>query len=93
MRGIAAVVCFVAVASPAKAQWEVSFLAGWTAPTFEEQFVFNPDIELPDLPGAAIRQSGEFVLEGRGSFAFGGSVAYMFNEHVGIEGRVDTRNR
>ena len=92
MKRIGLAAFFITLASPVTAQWEVSLLAGWTAPTFEEQFVFNPDIDLPDLPGGSIRQSGEFLLEGRGSFALGGSLAYMFSDHVGIEGRVDTIN-
>ena len=83
-------IALLCVVAPLEAGWEVSLLAGWTAPTFEESFVFSPDIDLPSIPGGAIRQEGEFVLTGRGSFAFGGSVAYFFNEHVAIEGRVDT---
>ena len=88
MKRIGLAAFFATLASPVTAQWEVSLLAGWTAPAFEEQFVFSPDVDLPDLPGAGIRQSGEFLLQGRGSFAFGGSLAYMLNEHVGIEGRL-----
>lgn len=84
------ILVLVGSVSPAAAQWEVSLLAGWTAPTYEEQFVFSPDLSLPD--DGIIRQSGEFMLKGRGSFAFGGSLAYMVNEHIGIEGRVDTIN-
>lgn len=74
----------------ASAQWEVSFLGGWTAPFIEESFVYSPDIDFPDIPGASFRQDGNFTLTGRGSFAFGGSVAYFFSEHLAIEGRVDT---
>ena len=72
--------------------WEVSILGGWTAPTFEQTFVFDPDIDIPDIPGGEIRQDGVFELKAKGSFAFGGSVSYFFNEHVAIEGRIDTIN-
>jgi len=75
----------------ARAQgWEVSILGGWTAPTFEHELIFSPDIDFPDIPGGNIRQEGVFRLDARGSLAFGGSVSYFFNEHVGIEGRIDT---
>ena len=88
---VSTVAIFLGTAVTASAQgWEVSILAGWTAPTFEEQFVFSPDIDLPDIPGGSIRQDGEFALKAKGSFAFGGSVSYFFNEHVAIEGRIDT---
>jgi opacity protein-like surface antigen len=72
--------------------WEISLFAGWTAPTFQEQVAFSPDIELPAIPGASIRQDGVFDLKAVGSFALGGSVSYFFSEHVAIEGRVDTIN-
>lgn len=88
---VSAIALFLSTATAAGAQgWEVSILAGWTAPTFEEQFVFSPDIDLPDIPGGSIRQDGEFALKAKGSFAFGGSISYFFNEHVAIEGRIDT---
>jgi hypothetical protein len=70
--------------------WELSLLAGWTAPTFEERAVFDTDIELPVVPGASFEQQGEFALTGRGSFAFGGALAYFFNDALGLEGRIDT---
>lgn len=70
--------------------FEISILAGWTAPTFEHTVVFDPDIDLPDIPGGRITQRGVFELNARGSFAFGGSVAYFVNEHVAVEGRIDT---
>ena len=90
---VSTVAIFLGTALTASAQgWEVSILAGWTAPTFEEQFVFSPDIDLPDIPGGSIRRDGEFALRAKGSFAFGGSVSYFFNEHVAIEGRIDTIN-
>ena len=47
---------------------------------------------MPNIPGASIRQDGVFELKASGSFAFGGSVSYFFNEHVAIEGRIDTIN-
>ena len=82
---------FFATAGTADAQgWEVSFLAGWTAPSFEEEFVYDPDIDLPNIPGGSFHQEGIFHLKAEGTFAFGGSVAYFFNRHVAIEGRVDT---
>ena len=88
---VSTVAIFLGTAVTASAQgWEVSILAGWTAPTFEEEFVFSPDIDIPDIPGGSIRQDGEFALKAKGSFAFGGSIAYFFNEHVAIEGRIDT---
>ena len=88
---VSTVAIFLGTAVTTSAQgWEISILAGWTAPTFEEQFVFSPDIDLPDIPGGSIRQDGEFTLKAKGSFAFGGSVSYFFNEHVAIEGRIDT---
>jgi hypothetical protein len=70
--------------------WEVSLLAGWTAPSFEEEFAYDPDIDLPNIPGGSIHQEGIFRLEAKGSFAFGGSIAYFFNRHMAVEGRVDT---
>ena len=83
---VSTVAIFLGSAVTASAQgWEVSILTGWTAPTFEEEFVFSPDIDLPDIPGGSIRQDGEFALKAKGSFAFGGSVSYFFNEHVAIE--------
>ena len=90
---LSTVVIFFASGVTVGAQgWETSILAGWTAPTFEQQFVFSPDVNLPDIPGGSIRQSGEFALKAKGSFAFGGSISYFFNEHVAIEGRIDTIN-
>jgi len=71
---------------------ELTLLAGWTAPTFEQTVTFNPDIDLPNIPGGTIRQQGVFELKAAGSFAFGGSLAYFFNEHIAIEGRIDTIN-
>lgn len=68
----------------------MTLLAGWTAPTFEAQVAFDPDIDLPTFPGGNFRQSGVFQLDARGSFAFGGSLSYFFNEHFAVEGRVDT---
>ncbi len=80
-----------ATAGTADAQgWEASFLAGWTAPSFEEEFAYDPDIDLPNIPGGSFHQEGIFHLKAEGTFAFGGSVAYFFNRHVAIEGRVDT---
>ncbi len=74
--------------TPTMAQgWEVSILGGWTAPTFKQEFVFDVDL---DAPGA--RQEGQFTLTAEGSFAFGGAVAYFFNDNFGIEGRIDTIN-
>ncbi len=85
------VAVFFASAVTADAQgWEVSFLAGWTAPSFSEEFVYDPDLDLPNIPGGSIHQEGVFHLKANGSFAFGGSVAYFFNRHVAVEGRVDT---
>ncbi len=96
MKKIAIVSILVSVlGSTVEAQaqgWEVSILGGWTAPTFEQQFVFSTDIDIPDIPGGNIRQSGDFLLKANGSFAFGGGVSYFFNEHVAIEGRIDTIN-
>lgn len=90
---VSAVAIVVASATAATAQgWEVSILGGWTAPTFEETLVFDPDIDLPNVPGGSIRQNGVFELKAKGSFALGGSVSYFFNEHVAIEGRIDTIN-
>lgn len=78
-------------AGSANAQgWEIAILGGWTAPTFEQTVVFDPEIDLPNIPGGSIRQEGVFELNGQGSFAFGGSVSYFFNEHLAIEGRIDT---
>lgn len=92
-RTLSAVAIVIASATAASAQgWEVSILGGWTAPTFEQTLVYNPDIDLPDIPGGRIRQDGVFELKAKGSFAFGGSVSYFFNEHVAIEGRIDTIN-
>jgi opacity protein-like surface antigen len=88
---LAAVSVFLITVVTADAQgWEVSFLAGWTAPSFEEEFVYDPNLELPNIPGGSIHQEGVFRLKAGGSFAFGGSVAYFFNRHVAVEGRVDT---
>lgn len=86
---VVAFVLFSAATAGAQG-WELSLLGGWTAPTFEQTFVFDPDIGLPDIPGGEIRQRGVFELKAKGSFAFGGSVAYFFNEHVALEGRIDT---
>ena len=81
-----AAVCVFSSSVPVMARgWEISVLGGWTAPTFKQDFVFDVDI---DVPGA--RQVGQFTLTAEGSFAFGGAVAYFFNDHFGIEGRVDT---
>jgi len=88
---LSTVAFFLVSAVTAGAQgWEISLLAGFTAPTFEEEFVFSPDIDLPNIPGGSIRQDGDFALTAKGSSAFGGSIAYFFNEHVAIEGRIDT---
>lgn len=82
---------FLSTAGTARAQgWEVSFLGGWTAPSIEEELVYDPDIDLPNVPGGNVQQEGVFRLNAKGSFAFGGSVAYFFNRHVAIEGRLDT---
>jgi hypothetical protein len=87
---LVAVAVLLVTVVPADAKgFEVSLLAGWTAPSFEEEFVYDPNIDLP-FPGGGIRQEGVFHLKARGSFAFGGSVAYFFTRHVAIEGRVDT---
>ncbi len=66
---------------------EISILGGWTTPTLEQTVVFDPDIS---IPGATIQQQGNFQLTAAGTFAFGGSVSFFFNEHVGFEARVDT---
>jgi hypothetical protein len=76
--------------SRASDRWEVTFLAGWTAPTIEERVPLDTEVDLPQIPGTTWQQQGEFAIVGRGSFAFGGSIAYFFGGHVGIEGRVDT---
>jgi hypothetical protein len=70
--------------------WEIAFLAGWTAPTYEQRFQYRPDINLPSLPGIDIRQEGEFQLKASGGFAFGGTVVFFFTDAVGIEARLDT---
>jgi hypothetical protein len=70
--------------------WELTLLAGWTAPTYEQTFQYRPDISLPTLPGIDIQQEGVFQLDGRGGLAFGGSLAYYFTDNIAIEGRVDT---
>ena len=91
MRHIAAIaLLFVTGSSVAEAGWEIAFLGGWTAPTFEQTFTYQPDLGLPAFPGINIRQEGEFSMKARGSFAFGGSVTYYFTDFFGIEGRVDT---
>ena len=90
MRHIAAIGLFLTAGPVAEAGWEIAFLGGWTAPTFEKTFTYQPDLGLPVFPGINIRQEGEFSMKARGSFAFGGSVAYYFTDFFGIEGRVDT---
>ncbi len=70
--------------------WELTLLAGWTAPTYEQTFQYRPDISLPTLPGIDIQQEGVFQLDGRGGLAFGGSLAYYLTDNIAIEGRVDT---
>jgi opacity protein-like surface antigen len=45
---------------------------------------------LPRFPGIDIHQEGEFQLEARGGFAFGGAVTYYFADAIGIEARLDT---
>ncbi len=70
--------------------WELTLLAGWTAPTYQQTFQYRPDISLPTLPGIDIQQEGVFQLDGRGGLAFGGSLAYYFTDNIAIEGRVDT---
>ncbi len=91
MRQIATIaLLFVTGSSVAEAGWEIAFLGGWTAPTFEQTFTYQPDLALPTFPGIDIRQEGEFSLKARGSFAFGGSIAYYFTDFFGIEGRVDS---
>jgi Outer membrane protein beta-barrel domain len=81
--------CFAPLTASAEG-WEISILGGWTAPTFEERVVFRPDIDLPDIPGGAIRQECEIALDAVGSFAFGASLSYYFNQHLALEGRIDT---
>ncbi len=90
IRHIATIGLLLVTGSVAEAGWEIAFLGGWTAPTFEETFTYQLDLGLPSFPGVAIRQEGEFSLKARGSFAFGGSVTYYFTDFFGIEGRVDT---
>ena len=90
MRHMAAIGLLLVAGSRAEAGWEIAFLGGWTAPTFEKTFTYQPDLGLPTFPGVDIRQQGEFSLKARGSFAFGGSVAYYFTDLFGIEGRVDS---
>ena len=87
---LAVAILFVSAVSAGAQGWEVAIVGGWTAPTFEQTVVFDPDIDLPNIPGGSISQAGVFELKGKGSFAFGGSVSYFFNEHVAIEGRIDT---
>ena len=70
--------------------WELTLLAGWTAPTYEQTFQYRPDIVLPTFPGINIQQDGLFQLDARGGPAFGGSLAYYFTDNIAIEGRVDT---
>lgn len=70
--------------------WELTLLGGWTAPTLEERVLLDVELDLPEVPGVSFEQEGEFALVGAGSFAFGGSVAYFFNDHVAVEARVDT---
>jgi opacity protein-like surface antigen len=69
---------------------ELTLLAGWTAPTYEQRFLYRPDIVIPPIPGIDVRQEGVFQLDARGGFAFGGSAAYYFTDFIGIEGRIDT---
>jgi hypothetical protein len=69
---------------------ELTFLAGWTAPTYEQTFQYRPDIAIPTYPGVDIQQDGVFQLDASGGLAFGGSVAYYFTDNLAIEGRVDT---
>ncbi len=70
--------------------FEVSFFGGWTAPTYEQRFQWDPNINIPTFPGVNVRQQGTFELKARGGLAFGGSATYYFNDHIGIEGRIDT---
>jgi hypothetical protein len=78
------------VSSPASADsFEVSLFAGWTAPTYEQSFQWDPDINLPTFPGFDIQQQGSFGLKASGGFNFGGSATYYFNDYIGIEGRID----
>jgi hypothetical protein len=70
--------------------FEVTLLGGWTAPTAGQRVAIDTAIDLPQIPGTTLRQDGEFAIDGRGSFAFGGSLAYFFTPHVAIEARVDT---
>ncbi|HSF19203.1 MAG TPA: hypothetical protein VLK65_26990, partial [Vicinamibacteria bacterium] len=90
MRWLILTQMLVATSSGAAEGWEVSVLGGWTAPTYEARLSYEPNIDLPDFSGARIRQSGVLALDARGSFAFGGSVAYYFQDFLAIEGRIDT---
>ncbi len=83
---------WLAASTATAGSFEVSFFGGWTAPTYEQTFQWDPDINLPTFPGVDIRQQGTFGLKARGGFAFGGSATYYFNDHIGIEGRIDTVN-
>jgi opacity protein-like surface antigen len=87
---LSCVIAFWLFASAASADsFELSFYAGWTAPTYEQSFEWDPDINLPTFPGIDIQQQGTFGLEARGGFTFAGSATYYFNDHIGIEGRLD----
>lgn len=84
----------LAIGAGARAEdrFEVTLLGGWTAPAVTERTVFESNVAPPDVPGTSFAQEGDYVLSGRGSVAFGGSVAYFFNDTFGIEARLDSIN-
>ena len=54
IRHIATIGLLLVTGSVAEAGWEIAFLGGWTAPTFEETFTYQLDLGLPSFPGSSL---------------------------------------
>jgi opacity protein-like surface antigen len=63
---------------------------GQAFPFYEQSFSYDPGRLSSPFPGATVEQSGIFTLNARGGLALGGSLAYYFGSHVGLELRLDT---
>ena len=71
---------------------ELGLFGGWSIPTYEQTFTYNPGLfsaPIP-LPGISIAQQGSFGVTAKGGFSIGGAVAYFPWDAVGFEARLDS---
>jgi hypothetical protein len=70
--------------------FEASLRLGQAFPFYEQTFRYDAGALLPSIAGLRVDQSGVFSLNGSGGLALGASLAYAFNDHAGVELRLDT---